>query len=216
MNSKKQLTYKGLFRPWPIRSLNAIARSLQPISDKSISLEVGNLRAKACRKTGLVDWGHPSARQALEASLDSVQREGRLTYFGRFALRQLLIPKLCNPLRIVEALRRFPQIGRQEIRRPVFITGWYRCGTTYLHNLLAAHPQSRTPRYWELMHPCPAAETRTALGSEMALSPLASGCAAGSISGRHRHSHTPGSVRGHSIGVQPGGFSPGAFLRTHR
>ena len=133
---------------------------MQPISDKSISLEARNLRAKACRKTGLVDWGHPSARQALEASLDSVQREGRLTYFGRFALRQFLIAKLCNRLRIVEALRRFPQIGRQEIRRPVFITGWYRCGTTYLHNLLAAHPRSRAPLYWELTHPCPAVDPR--------------------------------------------------------
>ena len=136
MNSKKQLTYKGLFRPWPIRSLNAIARSLQPISDKSVSLEVRHLLAKASSKTDLENWGHPSARQALDVLLESVQREGKLTYFGRFALRQFLIAKLCNRLRIVEALKRFPQIMRQEIRQPIFITGWYRCGTTYLHNLL--------------------------------------------------------------------------------
>jgi hypothetical protein len=160
MNSKTQLTYKGLFRPWPIRSLNAIARSLKPISDKSVSLEVRNLLAKACRKTDLADWGHPSARQALEVLLESVQREGQLTYFGRFTLRQFLIAKLCNRLRIVEALKRFPEITQQEIRRPIFITGWYRCGTTYLHNLLAAHPQSRAPLYWELTHPCPAVDPR--------------------------------------------------------
>jgi len=160
MNSKTQLTYRDAFRPWPIRSLNAVARSLQPISDKNVSLEVGNLLAKASNKTGLEDWGHPGARQALESSLDSVQREGQLTYFGRFALRQFLIAKLCNRLRIIEALRRFPQIVRQEIRRPIFITGWYRCGTTFLHNLLAAHPQSRAPLYWELTHPCPAVDPR--------------------------------------------------------
>ena len=160
MNSKHQVTYKGLFKPWPIRLLNAIARSLEPISDKSVSLDVQNLLATACRTTDLEDWGHPSAGQALEVLLESVKREGQLTYFGRFALRQFLIAKLCNRLRIVEALRRFPQIMRQEIRRPVFITGWYRCGTTYLHNLLAAHPQLRAPLYWELTHPCPAVDPR--------------------------------------------------------
>jgi len=160
MNSKTQLTYKGMFRPWPIRALNAIARSLKPISDKSVSLEVRHLLAKASSKTDLEDWGHPSARQALDVLLESVQREGKLTYFGRFALRQFLIAKLCNRLRIVEALKRFPQIMRQEIRQPIFITGWYRCGTTYLHNLLAAHPQLRAPLYWELTHPCPGVDPR--------------------------------------------------------
>ncbi len=160
MNSKTQLTYKDVFRPWPIRSLNAIARSFKPISYKSVSLEVQSLLAKASSKTDLEDWGHPSARQVLEVLLESVQREGKLTYFGRFTLRQFLIAKLCNRLRIVEALKRFPQILQQEIRRPIFITGWYRCGTTYLHNLLATHPQSRAPLYWELMHPCPAVDPR--------------------------------------------------------
>jgi hypothetical protein len=160
MNSKTQLTYKDVFRPWPIRSLNAIARSFKPISYKSVSLEVQSLLAKASSKTDLEDWGHPSARQVLEVLLESVQREGKLTYFGRFTLRQFLIAKLCNRLRIVEALKRFPQILQQEIRRPIFITGWYRCGTTYLYNLLATHPQSRAPLYWELMHPCPAVDPR--------------------------------------------------------
>ncbi|MBE9543284.1 MAG: sulfotransferase, partial [Proteobacteria bacterium] len=113
-----------------------------------------------CGKTHLEDWGHQSARQALEVLLESVHREGKLTYFGRFALRQFLIAKLCNRLRIIEALKRFPEITRQKIDRPVFITGWYRCGTTYLHNLLATHPELRAPLYWELMHPCPTVDPR--------------------------------------------------------
>ena len=88
MNSKQQVTYKGLFRPWPIRLLNAIARSLKPISGKSGSLEVRDLLARASRRTGLENWGQPGARQALDVSLESVQREGQLSYFGRFALGQ--------------------------------------------------------------------------------------------------------------------------------
>ncbi len=160
MNSKNHLTYKGVFTPLPIRLLNAIARKSGPISTKPVSLEIRNLLETACGKTHLEDWGHQSARQALEVLLESVHREGKLTYFGRLALRQFLIAKLCNRLRIIEALKRFPEITRQKIDRPVFITGWYRCGTTYLHNLLATHPELRAPLYWELMHPCPAVDPR--------------------------------------------------------
>ncbi len=160
MNSKNHLTYKGVFTPLPIRLLNAIAQKSGTISAKPVSLEIRNLLETACGKTHLEDWGHQSARQALEVLLESVHREGKLTYFGRLTLRHFLIAKLCNRLRIIEALKRFPEITRQKIDRPVFITGWYRCGTTYLHNLLATHPELRAPLYWELMHPCPAVDPR--------------------------------------------------------
>ncbi|MGD9301038.1 MAG: sulfotransferase [Desulfobacterales bacterium] len=160
MISNKQLTSDGAFTPWPIRLLNAMARTLKPISHKTVSIKFQNLLEKATRQTQLQDWGHPSAREAFEALLDSVDREGMLTYFGKFTLRQFLIRKLGNRLRLVETLKRFPEIKHQQIRRPIFITGWYRSGTTYLHNLLATHPQLRAPLYWELMHPCPAADPR--------------------------------------------------------
>ena len=160
MNSKKHLTYKGVFTPLPIRLLNAIARKSGPIYTKTVSLEIQHLLETACGKTQLEDWGDQSALEPFEALIDSVGRDGKLTFFGRFALRQFLIAKLCNRLRIIEALKRFPEITRQKIDRPVFITGWYRCGTTYLHNLLATHPELRAPLYWELMHPCPAVDPR--------------------------------------------------------
>jgi len=160
MNSKKHLTYKGVFTPLPIRLLNAIARKSGPISAKTVSLEIQHLLETACGKAQLEDWGDQSALEPFEALIDSVGRDGKLTFFGRFALRQFLIAKLCNRLRIIEALKRFPEITRQKIDRPVFITGWYRCGTTYLHNLLATHPESRAPLYWELMHPCPSVDPR--------------------------------------------------------
>ena len=160
MNSKNHLTYKGVFTPLPIRLLNAIARKSGPISTKTVSLEMQHLLETACGKTQLEDWGDQSALEPFEALIDSVGRDGKLTFFGRFALRQFLIAKLCNRLRIIEALKRFPEITRQKIDRPVFITGWYRCGTTYLHNLLATHPESRAPLYWELMHPCPSVDPR--------------------------------------------------------
>jgi len=162
MLSNKQSTYTGPCAPALIRLLNTVARRSKPISDKLMSLELHNLLESARRKTGLSDWGDQRFKKALKALLDSVGREGQLTFFGRFALRQFLIENLRSRLRIIETVKRFPEIGQQKILRPIFITGWYRTGTTYLHNLLAIHPHLRAPLFWELRHPCPAVDPRVA------------------------------------------------------
>ena len=121
-----------------------------------------HLLEAAGRRTGLQDFGDPRFEDALAALLDSVNQEGKLTFFGRFTVRQFLVENLCSRLRVVEVLKRFPEIYRQNIQRPIFITGWYRTGTTYLHNLLASHPNVRVPLFWELRHPCPTLDPRSA------------------------------------------------------
>ena len=138
----------------PFRWLNAFA-------NRSEGLSLDELLDKAHGRTLLDDPGNPGALEAFGALVESVNREGDLTFFGRFTLGQFIIGKLCNRLRIIEALKRYDEISNQKVHRPIFVTGWYRCGTTYLHNLLATHPQSRAPLYWELMHPCPAVDPRT-------------------------------------------------------
>jgi len=121
---------------------------------------MNDLLLSACRKTGLSEWDDQRFQEALESLLLSIEREGTLTFFGRFTLRQLLVGNLCSRLRIVEAVKRFPEIKQLKIQRPIFITGWYRTGTTYFHNLLASHPQMRAPLFWELRHPCPDVDPR--------------------------------------------------------
>jgi hypothetical protein len=160
MLSNKQLTYTGPRAPAPVRLLNTVAQRSKPISDKLISLEMNDLLESACRKTGYSDWGDQGFKEALETLLLSMVREGELTFFGRFALRQFLVDNLCRRLRIIETAKRFPEIGQQKIQRPIVITGWYRTGSTYLHNLLASHPYMRAPLLWELRHPCPAVDPR--------------------------------------------------------
>jgi hypothetical protein len=46
-----------------------------------------------------------------------------------------------------------PEIADAGIHQPVFITGMTRTGTTFMHNLLGAHPELRAPALWELMAP---------------------------------------------------------------
>jgi hypothetical protein len=160
MFSNTQPTYTGPYAPAPVRLLNSVARRVKPSSDRLIPLELQGLLESACHKTGLRDWGDQRFKESLRVLVDSVGQEGKLTFFGRFTLRQFLVDNLCNRLRIIETVKRFPEIDRQKIQRPIIITGWYRTGSTYLHNLLASHPLLRAPLLWELRHPCPAVDPR--------------------------------------------------------
>jgi len=133
-----------------------------PVFGRVVSLQSEDLLETAGRKTALTDWGDPWLHEALTALLDSVNQEGELTFFGRYSLRQFLIGNLGSRQRIIEVLKRYPEINQQKIQKPIFITGWYRSGTTHLHNLFALHPDLRAPLFWELRHPCPTLDPRTA------------------------------------------------------
>ena len=65
---------------------------------------------------------------------------------------------LNNRLRLVADRRRQPAIADEVIRRPLFITGLPRSGTTFLHALLAQDPAHRAPQVWEVMYPSPPPE----------------------------------------------------------
>jgi hypothetical protein len=157
----KALKYCGTCTPLPIRVMNTLVGETVPGFKKWISLKAEDILETASRKTNLDDWGDPWFQEALTAILDSVNQEGRLTFFGRFTIRQFLIENLCSRLRVIEVLKRFPEIQQQKIQKPIVITGWYRTGTTHLHNLIASHPNVRAPLFWELRHPCPTVDPRT-------------------------------------------------------
>ena len=63
-----------------------------------------------------------------------------------------------NRLQLTDTWRRHPEILREEVRAPLFVTGSGRSGTSLLHELLAQDPRSRVLRTWEALHPCPPPE----------------------------------------------------------
>jgi hypothetical protein len=162
MTAESKFTVDAPSARLPIRLANRLARKTAPVFDWLAPLQRENLLKTAVRQTGLQDWGDPWFQQASAALLDSVNQEGRLTFFGRLAFAQFLTGNLVSRLRIIEVLKRYPEIQQQKIRKPIFITGWYRSGTTHLHNLLALHPNLRAPLFWELRHPCPTLNPKTA------------------------------------------------------
>ena len=147
-------------RTWPHADHGEAADVERP-GRRLLGLDVGRLLRAATRRTGLYDFGDPSFSQPLERLVSSITREARLTLFGRIAARTEIGGMLENRLRIERDRALHPSIAREQIRRPLVITGLPRTGSTFLHGLLAQDPAHRVPRHWELRFPSPPPERAT-------------------------------------------------------
>jgi len=134
-----------------------------------LPLDGPQLCRDARRRTGLGDFGRPQLEPALSTLLESLNREPDLHPLGRLLMRIHLRGLLETRLRLVEAWRKAdlaarangpgapgrpgPSNSSNPIKRPIFIVGIPRSGSTYLHELLAQNPGYRAPRVWEVMFP---------------------------------------------------------------
>ncbi len=142
-----------------LRLINAAGRRFMKNGYPWLSLDEKVLLNKACSQTGLDDYGDDSFREGLRVLLRSYELDAELSFVGRICVNSDTVRLLSNRLRLVEDRRRHPGIAAEVIRRPLFITGLPRSGTTFLHALLAQDPAHRAPQVWEVMHPSPPPET---------------------------------------------------------
>ncbi|HXJ33431.1 MAG TPA: sulfotransferase [Candidatus Eisenbacteria bacterium] len=126
-----------------------------------VRLDPESLLAGARRRTGLDDFGDPSFRDPLRRLMQSIEEESRLSIVGRIAARHDLTGMLMNRLLMERDRRLHPAITDEQIRRPLFILGLPRSGSTFLHGLLAQDPANRVPRHWELRSPSPPPDRAT-------------------------------------------------------
>ncbi len=149
------------YRPFPIRAINGIGRALSRGGVVPISLSPETLLRTACKQTRLTDYGSDSFRPGLTKLMESIESDGRLTLFGRYFAKRQMLELLSHRLELVDYRKRHPEIASEVIRRPLFILGLPRTGTTLLYGLLAEDPANRAPLSWEFDDPCPPAETET-------------------------------------------------------
>ncbi len=116
---------------------------------------------KACRMTGLNDFGTDLFRAPLKLICDSTHNGPPRRLLGRLQLKGAVISSLAVLLKIQAEVTRHPEILDEEIRKPIFILGAPRTGTTLLHRLLARDPAHRAPRFWEMVEPFPPPEEST-------------------------------------------------------
>ena len=141
-----------------LRLINTIGRPLAKNGFSFLRLDETTLLNKACAQTGLDDFGDDSFREALRVLLRAYETDAQLSFVGRICVHGDLVRLLNNRLRLIADRRRYPAIAAEVIRRPLFITGLPRSGTTFLHALLAQDPAHRAPQVWEVMHPSPPPE----------------------------------------------------------
>jgi hypothetical protein len=131
------------------------------LSNRLWPLDGKMLCARARRRTRLEDFGEPPIERPLEALVSSLEEEADLHPLGRFLMRVRLESLLETRLRLINEWRTCSQkIAESPIRRPVFVTGMPRSGSSFLHELLTEDPANRAPRVWEVMYPVPINHSR--------------------------------------------------------
>jgi hypothetical protein len=130
----------------------SLVNKLDVVSQKMIPIDASSAMKLAERTTGLSDWGEGGFRARLDAAVDGLN-ESDLNTTGLLGARYVLNWHLSNRLRVVDFAKRHPELDDIEIERPIVITGFFRTGTTFLHNVLAADPNNRVAKAWELSYP---------------------------------------------------------------
>jgi hypothetical protein len=113
------------------------------------------LHASAARITGLADFGPDDYADGLAVLLESYERDAGLTPLGARLKRAFLRGALVARLLSEAGWRQYPEHAEVAIRRPVFVTGLPRTGTTALHRLLTADPAHQGLEMWLIEAPQP-------------------------------------------------------------
>lgn len=154
------MTYtRAQARPDWVRRINYMGESVGG-AQHLVSLDPDEMISVAQRSTGLSDfaddWDDDPAegwRVAYHKLIESYETEGQLTTLGRLATRQEMIRTLRTRLLLVNEHRQRPELATIEIKKPVFIVGQSRTGTTIIHELMALNEHMRAPLAWESIHP---------------------------------------------------------------
>lgn len=135
-------------------------RAVIPLDEES--LIDAAIRSNGGRSNGgLSDFGPGGWREPFSVFVRSLDEEADLNLTGRLRVRSEIIQILSARLQIEEAYRLHPEIEEEEISQPIIVLGQGRSGTSFLVNLLDAHPDNGSVRHWEALFPCPPPEAAT-------------------------------------------------------
>lgn len=149
-------TYQQSNLPLKFRLLNWAGDRFKLNNLPWFDLTEKSLLTTAQNQTGLSDWGNEDFRTPLKIVLASLNSEANLSLVGRYFFREYFIRLLANRLQLQQDFQRYPEILQVPIEKPLFVIGFFRSGTTFLHNLLSSDPGSRWLHVAEVMSPCPA------------------------------------------------------------
>lgn len=127
---------------------------LGPFKQGKITLE--KAMKYAMKKTKLSDFGDTTFVKNYELIADSPEMKAlELTNIGYFSYRIEMNMTMVRRLKMIDYLKRNPEVLNVSVREPVFVFGMPRTGTTFLHRLLSLDPAVRAPLTWELLASVP-------------------------------------------------------------
>ena len=109
----------------------------------------------ACKEAGLSDFGGDGFHEGLAVLFEAYETTAGLSEKGRAMNFKRVVDLLVTRLRVQAAFERHPEIRKREIRRPMYLTGLPRTGTSALFNLLGMDPATRPLYLWEGFSPDP-------------------------------------------------------------
>lgn len=113
------------------------------------------LLAQARARAGLDDFGDTWFFEPMDRFIDSANREARLTEAGLGGTIETILKGLVSRLRLVEDIKRHPEILDEQVEVAGIILGLPRTGSTIFHRLLASAPGMTAIRWYEAQNYAP-------------------------------------------------------------
>lgn len=125
-----------------------------PIASQSAS-GLDDLVARACDRAGLNDFGGDSWREGLRLLVETCEAAPGVNPGGREFVYGQFVDALWNRLRLVDYVKRHPEVNDQRIERPLVVLGLPRTGTSLASYLLDQDPLRRSLLTWEAQDSVP-------------------------------------------------------------
>ncbi|MGC2477861.1 MAG: sulfotransferase [Candidatus Sulfotelmatobacter sp.] len=138
-----------------LKVVNAVGAGLQTLGFDIGNLDPEELCKEASKRNRLYDSGGNEFLEPLRVFVDAIENAPPMHHFGRLAVRQTLLHALSNRLLLQAYWTKHPEALETPVRRPLFILGSPRTGTTLLFNLLAQDSAHRPLMNWEASTPAP-------------------------------------------------------------
>jgi hypothetical protein len=139
--------------PLPLRLLNTLGPLVKALGLWP-KVDVERQMRATERKYKRNNWT-PELRRALPARARAFNEDADHSLFGALVIRGQFQKSMDNALALEDLIARHPEILKEEIRRPLFVLGLARTGTTLLQRLLSLHAGARYLPFWEGYTPFP-------------------------------------------------------------
>lgn len=134
-----------------------VIAKIGPWSD---SPDIHHAMKLAIKNTKLTDWGEDTDYGFIHR-YDTVRIVGlqktkaKFSAVGHYYALRGLTRRMETRLQLIDYMKKRPEIKAIKLKSPIFIIGFTRTGTTFLHELLGLHEDTRMHYTWEQMDPVP-------------------------------------------------------------